>query len=211
MNRLLLIILFFIFFAVGCDNKRIVELPEIKNSTTTQVLDVSPAYIFYDKTKPDSVELNRKNLIITTNWLVNVDKRLKLWQAIPKIKFIQDKKRNAKMHKNEAAKNYFTCNNTSIKNLGFIDFTDVYYHLETVDDYTKNNNIHDFDILKFNADTVFFNGISIDLNDMKNPDSTKVFAKFDKNMTFQEYISYKEQINQLESLRIILDNDEFIY
>ena len=35
------------------------------------------------------------------------------------------------MHKNENARNFYTCNDTSIKNLGFIDFTEVYYKLLT--------------------------------------------------------------------------------
>ena len=91
---------------------------------------MSPAYIFYDETEPDSTLLNRKNLISTTNWLVNVDKRLTLKQAIPKIILMQEKKRNAKMHKNENAKNYFTCNDTSIGSLGFIEFTDVVFKEE---------------------------------------------------------------------------------
>lgn len=116
----------------SCNNERVLQLPEIENAKVTEVLDVSPAYIFYDETQPDSTLLNRKNLIITTNWLVNVDKRLTLRQAIPHIQFLQDKKRNAEMHKNEDAKNYFTCNDTSIGNLGFIEFTDVYFELNSL-------------------------------------------------------------------------------
>ena len=69
----------------SCGNERVLQLPEIKNASITEISDVSHAYLFYDETKEDSVELNRKNLIITTNWLVNVDKRLTLGQAIPKI------------------------------------------------------------------------------------------------------------------------------
>ena len=114
-------------FLWSCGNEKVIQLPEVQHAKISEILDVSPAYIFYNETQPDSVELNRKNLIISTNWLFNVDKRLTLEQAIPKIKFLQDKKRNAKMHKNEAAKNYYTCNDTSIKNLGFIEFTNVNY------------------------------------------------------------------------------------
>ena len=116
-----------ILCCLSCNNERVLQLPEIENAEITEILDVSPAYIFYDETQPDSTLLNRKNLISTTNWLVNVDKRLTLKQAIPHIIFLQDKKRNAEVHKNENAKNYFTCNDTSISNLGFLEFTDIYY------------------------------------------------------------------------------------
>ncbi len=93
---------------LSCSKDKSVLLPEIQNASITEITDISPAYIFYDETQPDSVELNRKNLIGTTNWLFNVDKRLTLEQAMPKIMFLQDKKRNKQMRKNENARNYFT-------------------------------------------------------------------------------------------------------
>lgn len=137
LNRLLFISIALLFFS--CGNEKVLQLSEIQNATITEILDVSPAYIFYDETKQDSVELNRKNLIISTNWLVNVDKRLTLEQALPSIIKLQEKKRNATMHKNEKARNYYTCNDTSIKNLGFIDFTDVVYSFDKSKAPIKDN------------------------------------------------------------------------
>ncbi|MEO9076192.1 MAG: hypothetical protein ABI263_02740, partial [Gelidibacter sp.] len=96
----------------SCNNEKTILLPEIENAEITEVHDISPIYIFYDETKTDSLELNRNNIISTTNWLVNIDKRLTLGQVIPKIVLLQDKKRNAEVHKNENSKNYFTCNDT---------------------------------------------------------------------------------------------------
>lgn len=209
MNKLILGLS--LFLLISCHNKRVVKLPEIKNAEITEILDVSPAYIFYDETQPDSVELNRKNLISTTNWLVNVDRRLKLWQAIPKIIYIQDKKRSAKMHKNEAARNFFTCNDTSIKNLGFIDFTNVYYHLEPIQDYIKSQNIKNYKVIDFFIDRIELNNNTIILDHLVLPDSIKIFARFDKNMTFQKYIDYKQDLNKLDSAKVRIDNDEFIY
>jgi hypothetical protein len=123
------IYLLIVLLCLSCNTERVLQLPEIENAEVTEVLDVSPAYIFYDETQADSTLLNRKNIITTTNWLVNVDKRLTLRQAIPYIKLLQEKKRNAGLHKNANAKNYFTCNDTSIKSLGFLEFTDVNYKL----------------------------------------------------------------------------------
>ena len=77
---------------ISCGQDKTVQLPEIKHADISKINDVSAAYLFYDESKADSVELNRKNLISTTNWLVNVDKRLTLKQIIPHIKFLQDKK-----------------------------------------------------------------------------------------------------------------------
>ncbi|WP_178989599.1 hypothetical protein [Winogradskyella schleiferi] len=233
----------------SCNNERVLQLPEIENAEVTEVLDVSPAYIFYDETQPDSTLLNRKNLITTTNWLVNVDKRLTLRQAIPHIKFLQDKKRNAEMHKNEDAKNYFTCNDTSIGTLGFLEFTDVNYTFSNDEmDFRVSEIIDDINLIK--RDTILIEKLS--KTSHKGPDITQVFeVKFDlndiyfgatkikrellsdyvnflienniltdffilklyfnKSLLFQDYISLKSELSKLESDKITIDINEFIY
>jgi hypothetical protein len=198
------------------------------------VFDVSPAYIFYDETQADSTLLNRKNLIGTTNWLVNVDKRLTLRQAMPHIKFLQDKKRNAEVHKNENAKNYFTCNDTSIGSLGFIDFTVTDYHLEASYDYYKksstHNSNHTLTIEVKNPDHIIlspslspseitstrFNDVLNDLQKVLNTDTVhkkgfKLILNISNQISFQDYISIKSRLLKLESEKIIIATDEFIY
>lgn len=221
----------------ACSNNKIVLLPEIETAEITTIKDVSPAYIFYNEALPDSIELNRKNLIITTNWLVNVDKRLTLKQAIPKITFLQDKKRNAKMHKNEAAKNYYTCNDLSKGTLGFIEFTDVVYEminiikdstqlnlLKSKEEYRKAADFHARSILSIiiNEDKSINIGEEvIEINQLQKKIS--FFLKdynfigfnldfyFNKNMNFQDYITCKTYIESLKSDVISISNKEFIY
>lgn len=221
---------------LSCNNERILELPELENTEITEVLDVSPAYIFYDETQPDSTLLNRKNLIITTNWLVNVDKRLTLKQAIPHIQFLQDKKRNAELHKNKDAKNYFTCNDTSIGNLGFIDFTDVNYEFSE----PKNNLIDLLSVisndlvgklkdtntskLQLNVNeknksmivdeiinsSYLLENTSLPSEEIKTTNfSFQLY--FDEHLSFQDYISIKSELLKLKSGKIIIDTNEFIY
>lgn len=214
------IYLLIILSCFSCNNERVLQLPEIENAEVTEVLDVSPGYIFYDETQPDSTLLNRKNLIITTNWLVNVDKRLTLRQAIPHIKFLQDKKRNAEMHKNEEAKNYFTCNDTSIGNLGFIEFTDVYYLTsdDTVEDNAKElchviiNSMSDIKILSTsnitheanqeNLEAVLTNAYKKDVG------LKKLLLTFNKNLSFQDYIKIK---TRLKPFKENISKYEFIF
>lgn len=202
---------------MSCSSEKTIELPEIKQATITEVIDVSAGYLFYDETKPDSIELNRKNLISTTNWLVNVDKRLSLNQAVPKIQFIQDKKRNSS-HKNEAAKNYFTCHDLSQNNLGFIEFTDVHYYLdekpnaeieiiiEALDKITikKNNDVDIF--FKTN-----FKTLEKDLASIYPHETISVTLSFKKSMTFQQYITIKSKLEELDNSKILVDTNEFIY
>lgn len=209
---------------LSCTKDKAVLLPEIETTAIVDVKDVSPAYLFYNETLPDSIELNRKNLISTTNWLVNVDKRLTLKQAIPKIKFLQEKKRNAKMHKNEAAKNYFTCNDLSRKNLGFIEFTDVYYvdnDIEVKLDSIKINyqvtfkSKNEIQIIghKSNTKTTSLDNLENELKKlfMNEHESKSIALAFNKDLNFQEYISIKSILNKLKSDNLTVNNNEFIY
>lgn len=224
------IFLLIILCCLSCNNERVLYLPEIENADVTEVLDVSPGYIFYDETQADSTLLNRKNLIITTNWLVNVDKRLTLRQAIPHIKFLQDKKRNAEMHKNEEAKNYFTCNDTSIGNLGFVEFSDVNY-ITDIDSYIQEEHINDPRTVNIHF---FSNGscivseafggfetkvetIAIDtylnydyFNSYRNEKNT-IHLSFDKRLNFQNYIDLKYKIIKFTNEMSEISNDEIIY
>ena len=87
MKKIAFLLLFLLI--LNCNNERVLQLPETEHSDITELLDMSPAYIFYDETQQDSTLFNRKNLIGTTNWAVNVDKRLTLRQAIPHIQYLQ--------------------------------------------------------------------------------------------------------------------------
>ena len=233
-NKILLISIALLFFS--CGNEKVLQLPEIKNADITEVLDVSPAYIFYDETKQDSVELNRKNLIISTNWLVNVDKRLTLEQALPSIIKLQEKKRNATMHKNEKAKNYYTCNDTSIKNLGFIDFTDVEYRLnyseDNYEDIEIDDNSFDINLIINSLEDITINSFMISgetnlnkLNDYLKEklnvlnlddkehggDFYNLQIGFNKSLSFQDYISIKSKLMHFKNERTVINKIEQIF
>ncbi|WP_422105625.1 hypothetical protein [Winogradskyella sp.] len=221
---------------LGCNNERVLELPEIENTDITEVLDVSPAYIFYDETQPDSTLFNRKNLIGTTNWLVNVDKRLTLRQAIPHIQYLQEKRKKKSMHENEDAKNYFTCNDKSIKNLGFVEFTKVNY-ITDIDSYDidsyKNNNpvdhdkrtvyIHFFDSDVFIVDEYFENkpvkNVGYEMEQYFNFDyfssyrnqKSMINLSFDKRMSFQKYLKIKVGLLNFINGKSAISDEEFIY
>ncbi|MFI1770962.1 hypothetical protein [Thalassobellus citreus] len=223
---ILLITTLFIF---SCGKGKTVQLPEINHSEISEINDVSAAYLFYDETQKDSVELNRKNLISTTNWLVNVDKRLTLKQAIPHIKFIQEKKNNSN-HKNENSKNYFTCNDTSKKNLGFIEFTDVVFNEESSSKNTSkisqlnfdkklNLEIHSSNVITLipitnNSELIQSNILNLNeniFNAVKNiEEEVEIILELNKSLLFQEYISIKSTLSELNIKNVTISNNEFI-
>ncbi|TCK68666.1 hypothetical protein DFQ05_0174 [Winogradskyella wandonensis] len=217
MRRLLLV---FIMVVTSCSENKTVLLPEIENAEITNVLDVSSAYIFYDETQQDSTLFNRKNIISTTNWLVNVDKRLTLKQVLPHLQYLQNKRRKASMHKNENAKNYFTCNDTTIKNLGFLEFTDVNFNTESDSRFSKDENLcwitfESLDRITTSSSLDFnlefskkaFKSALETLNQECN-ESSKIVLFFNTNMSFQDYIEIKSEIKSFET---IISNDELFF
>jgi hypothetical protein len=213
-NIYLLISLLFLF---SCGKDKVVYLPEINHSDISEIQDVSAAYLFYDESNPEGYELNRKNLISSTNWLVNVDKRLTLKQVIPQIKFLQNKKQTSS-HKNENAKNYFTCNDISKKTLGFIEFTDVVYHEESPD-FIENISPIRFDL---DGSIAISNPISESsimtnkndfLHDLKKIDTVQqTFSlTFNAALSFQEYIAYKSALSTSDFKYITISNQEFLH
>ncbi len=219
---------FIVALAFSCGKEKVLQLPEINSSEISEINDVSHAYLFYDETQPDNVDLNRKNLISTTNWLINVDKRLTLKQAIPKIKFLQDKKSNSS-HKNKNAKNYFTCHDLNSNNLGFMEFTDVVYQNESLDDYSGVlSNLEDAP----NSTAIAFeknNGIVIASTVLKSiiKETTKdslqfylkrcdtvnslIFLNFNEDLSFQSYIDFKDVVNKTDLKDAKISNKEFIF
>lgn len=208
--------------------KRIVELPETNSQQITEVSDISVAYVFYNEETRDA-EFNRKNLIGTTNWLVNVDKRLKLGDALPHLIYLQQKRRKDGMHKNENAKNYFSCSNPDLKNLAFIDFTDVRYHKEPLVEFLKENTSEaadtasifvgvrssaeidigkNFVLTKTDASSLV-NVLNTTIANDSIPD--KIYLNFKNDMSFQDYISIKSLLLKIDQDQAKISADEFIY
>jgi len=223
MKNLYFLILILLTFS-SC-NKKTIQLPEIQNASITEVVDVSPVYMFYDE-ETNSIEFNRKNMISTTNWLVNIDERLTLKQVLPHLQYLQEKRHGDGMHKNENARNYFTCNDTIRKNLGFIDFTDAEYHGNNVEvelDPDPNKiiyhlifkNENDIQIIESNKSSVIINieNLIFELKKVFNENRKLkiIVVTINEDLTFKDYIRFKSILLQLDSPNITISNQEFIY
>lgn len=206
MKYFTLIVLFVLF---SCGNKEDILLPKSAVTVVSDVQDHSPIYIFFrTKDKDTMAEVNRKNSIISTNWILNIDKRLPLRLVIPEVIKLQQKKREEKAHKNEKAENYYSYADTIGKNLAFIPFTNVYYKLEkpigTIMFFNKNNEIliENTIIKKEKVKEVLIQILS-------KEQSNNFTLSFNKDLSFGSYIQNKIFI---ESLKLEMkSNQEFIY
>jgi hypothetical protein len=192
---------------VSCGNKEDILLPKAGKTIVKDVVDLSPIYIFFrTKGKDTLAEVNRKNSIITTNWILNIDKRLPLRLVIPEVMKLQQRKREEKEHRNELALNYYSYADSIGKNLAFIPFTQVYYKMEKpksgVEVYFDKN------------DKILVGNKVIAKNDLENyikqnTANKDVFYSFDKNMLFDNYINLKIFVRSIEWK--FVSNQEFIY
>jgi len=198
MKYFTLIIAFFLF---SCATKEDVLLPKSNTSIVKDVQDLSPIYIFFKTEGKDTIAyVNRKNSIISTNWIFNIDKRLPLRLVIPEVMKLQEKKRAEKAHKNEKAENYYSYADSVGKNLAFLPFTKVYYAMEKptngdlVITFKKGSNI----VLVNNEETKKEETLE-HIGRIAFFVKPKVYLLFDKNMSYQEYIENKIEFRKLDS------------
>ena len=111
----------------SCEGNKEIELPKADKTIVADVQEHSPIYIFFKVEGKDTIaDVNRKNSIVSTNWIFNIDKRLPLRLVIPELIKLQAKKEGS-MHKNEAAENFFSYANDVKKTMAFLPFTKVKY------------------------------------------------------------------------------------
>jgi len=198
MKYFTLIIAFLLF---SCATKEDVLLPKSNTSIVKDVQDLSPIYIFFKTEGKDTIaDVNRKNSIISTNWIFNIDKRLPLKLVIPEVMKLQEKKRAEKAHKNEKAENYYSYADSVGKNLAFLPFTKVYYAMEKP---TNGDLVITF---KKGSNTVLVNSEETKKEETLEHIARiaffvkpKVYLLFDKNMSYQEYIENKIEFRKLDS------------
>jgi hypothetical protein len=211
--------LILVFLFLSCGNKEAILLPKSNVTIVSNVVDHSPIYIFFrTKGKDTLAEVNRKNSIISTNWILNIDKRLPLRLVIPEVMKLQEKKRNAVAHKNELAENYYAYADSIGKNMAFLPFTKVYYKMEKPKSgsfsihFKKGNDVVLVNKNQLKKDEVLDYVHSRIINNYKKDPNfqPQIRLFFDKNMSFQEYIQNKILIQKLYSYNDEVPK-EFIY
>jgi hypothetical protein len=197
-----------LLICVSCGNKEDILLPKSDTTIVKEVVDLSPIYIFFRvKGKDTLAEVNRKNSIITTNWILNIDKRLPLRLVIPEVMKLQKKKREEKEHRNELALNYYSYADSIGKNLAFIPFTQVYYKLEK----PKNGLVVFFS----KEGKITVNNTLVSKKDLQkfinnsNTDSKGILYCFDKNSSYGNYIQNKVFLHSVTIKNGI--SEEFVY
>ena len=208
-----LFVLLIICLCTSCADRE-VQLPHTSNNDITEIVDVSPVYIFYDESMPDNVDFNRRNMISTTNWLVNIDKRLTLKQLLPHLQYLYEKRHGDGMHTNENAKNYFTCFNPDTENLAFIEFTNTNYtsdvpsmQMEDKKQYVKITS--NGKVEPYNNTGVSYESFTTFLSEIQN--QNEIVLVLSGQLSMQAYINLKSAIASNKNMDVIISTTEFIF
>ena len=179
--------LIFILALFSCEGNKDILLPKADKTIVADVQEHSPIYIFFKIEGKDTIaDVNRKNSIVSTNWIFNIDKRLPLRLVILELIKLQEKKEKS-MHKNEAAENFFSYANDVKKTMAFLPFTKVKYTLAKpktgVIVYFAKNNI------------VLVDGVEVKKSELANylgniskDNSENINFCLDKNCNYDTYI-----------------------
>lgn len=210
MKKYLALIITVLLFS--CEGNKDILLPKADKTIVADVQEHSPIYIFFKVKGKDTIaDVNRKNSIVSTNWIFNIDKRLPLRLVIPELIKLQAKKEGS-MHKNEAAENFFSYANDVKKTMAFLPFTKVKYTLAkpktgVIIYFTKNNK-------------VLVDGVEVKKEELSNylenvskDKSVKINFCFDKNCNYDTYIKNEIIIWDLKlaSLSLNYFPTRFIY
>lgn len=217
------------FIACNLDQK--VMLPQGETSEIVEMKDHSPIYIFYKTSNNDTIaEVNKNNIISTTNWIFNIDKRLPLQKVVPELVTFFKKKRGASTHKNEESAMYFSYSDSVHQNLAFspiknTEYSEKIYHskmyikqypkfhipYENVSiDFKKNGKIiindqliSALELKKYIQDFIVFSSENRPI---------LLYLNFDEAILYGDYLKNKLLINSLlQEDKIYLSKQEFIY
>jgi hypothetical protein len=205
------IVLVFALTLFSCEGKKEIELSKADRTIVADVQEHSPIYMFFKVEEKDTIaDVNRKNSIVSTNWIFNIDKRLPLRLIVPELIKLQAKK-DKSMHKNEAAENYFSYANDVKKTMAFLPFTKVKYIVGK----PLNNDIYfgKNDFVKFNSQTLKKAELQDYLNNLMIEHESEILVSFDKKISFDEYIKCKVFLNSLKITKkgIIISDTEYLY
>lgn len=214
MNKI--VSLFTVLVLFSCGKKKEILLPKADVTVVKTVSDISKIDFFFKTENNDTLAVINKNAIITsTNWIFNVDKRLPLKTILPDIIKLQEKKIKKKSDEDLPKDNFYSYADSIGKNLAFLPFTNVKYVLGS---YPENKS-EEILVIRFDKNnTMTCNTVAVSDKELNNYIGTnfkdkkmKVFLVFDKNLSFDEYLSDKILFTELLYPNLILEGKEYVF
>jgi len=221
MKIIKLLIIALLTVVSSCDKKS-VQVPVLNVSGIQDTIyDNTQIWMFLKIQEGDTiVELNRNNSISSTNWIFNIDKELSLYQVVPHLKKLIEKREKPAMHpKDEDDTNYFSYVDSDSKHLSMVQFDVINYITDRTIDKNKlvNDSLNKHLFIKYQKKKLFINDsvVVIDqLNDYLKKllisNKLKLHLSFDKRLNYNHYLHLKAILQNIENDSIIIDQNEYV-
>jgi hypothetical protein len=215
-NRILLISLLAISLLTSCHKKEVL-LPQVPISGETDIQNHSEVWVFYNEKGEDTKAIvNKNNLITSTNWILNIDRRLKLYDVIPVFQMIHAKRAKKTMHSVEGMTDYISYSNTKDKNISVFPISDKKYLMLSWEEILQLNqtklceNELIFYTNRVKVNGQMYSGISWEREIDKFKKNTCIQLLFESNMTYQQYVKYRLELHELLPEGVLVQKTEYI-
>ncbi len=197
MKTLRILVLTLVWMMIASCSKKEVFLPQVPVSGKSNIENHSEIWVFYnEKAKDSKAELNKNNLITSTNWILNIDRRLKMYEVIPVFQMAHAKRAKKSLHSVDGMIDYISYSNTKDRNISVFPMHDKKYLLLTWDELQKLNQekICPNEMI-FYQDRVKINGLIFNSNEyldqLKKLKKGCVQLIFDSKINYQQYMMYR--------------------
>lgn len=103
---------------IACNPKSVTLPLSEHNGIADTLYNNSQIWIFNQEGKP---QLNFNNKISTTDWIIHIDRDLKMQHVLPLLDSIESLRKKKSIHKNEAARNYLSYMNPKSKRIELVE------------------------------------------------------------------------------------------
>jgi len=207
-----------LIFVLSACNQKSLDLPQVAVAGISEIQNHSQIWVFYkhdtDKIK---AEINKNNTISTTNWIINIDKRLPLSEVIPVFNLIKAKRAKKSIHSSDDAQNYLSYSNILENKISLFSIDSIQYMMLPKNDIKQLLNDKPCkNTIQFSKDIVSLNANNI----QKGAWTKKTFESlssgcvqlvFSKELTYQEYMDYRLKLIGVLPNNTRIETTEFIF
>ena len=196
--KIIKIVIAFLLITLVSRSKKEVKIPIIALDGEEEVTNNSQIWMFSkEKNGKKLIKVNEKNRISTTHWLFNIDKGLPIKEVLPEAVRLRIKHNEKSPHNTGGMNNYFSYVNSLNNKWSFYHFDSIQYKF--VKEQVLQNHRKESDTILIKISNTDFG-----LRTISKTDSLQIIQPaFEDNLSFQNYMQSKAELEKLISLKQI--------
>ncbi|PID67497.1 MAG: hypothetical protein CR968_06445 [Flavobacteriia bacterium] len=210
----ILFILSLSLLLTACHNKS-VQLPQIPAKGVTDVYNHSQIWAFY-KEKDNNViaDVNKNNIITTTHWIINIDKRLPMSQVAPVLTMIQAKRAKRTVHSVDGMHNYLNFADVKNKTNALLEIDSLKITTLKANELKGFQQNHKNNYIVLMPEHLTVNDMTKTYDDINDSivnilSSEAVVLCYDESISYQRYLESKVLLHNILPEDCALNPEEF--